>query len=79
MDEQLKPSAVGVYGWRKRCLYFFVLLLVALIVVNLGLTVWILVVLKFNIVRYYRAVKVLYKLITGLVYTFHSHAVNQNY
>ncbi len=41
---------VGLYGWRKRCLYLLVLLLMVIIVVNLGLTVWILVVLDFNIV-----------------------------
>lgn len=43
-------NPIGVYGWRKRCLYFFVLLLVVILIVNLGLTVWILVVLHFNVV-----------------------------
>lgn len=41
---------VGIYGWRKRCLYFFVLLLMILIVVNLALTIWILKVMNFTIV-----------------------------
>uniref|UniRef100_A0A3P8ZVI5 Sarcoglycan zeta n=1 Tax=Esox lucius TaxID=8010 RepID=A0A3P8ZVI5_ESOLU len=40
---------VGIYGWRKRCLYFFVLLLMILILVNLALTVWILKVMNFTI------------------------------
>ncbi|XP_065826004.1 zeta-sarcoglycan-like [Oscarella lobularis] len=40
---------VGIYGWRKRCLYFFILLLLVIIVVNLALTVWILVVTNFNV------------------------------
>ncbi|XP_077052817.1 delta-sarcoglycan isoform X1 [Siphateles boraxobius] len=40
---------VGIYGWRKRCLYFFVLLLMILIVVNLALTIWILKVMNFTI------------------------------
>ena len=40
----------GIYGWRKRCLYLFLLLLLTTIVLNLGLTVWILVVMDFNTV-----------------------------
>ncbi|XP_039631621.1 delta-sarcoglycan [Polypterus senegalus] len=40
---------VGIYGWRKRCLYFFVLLLMVLILVNLALTIWILKVMNFTI------------------------------
>lgn len=47
---QENNNPIGVYGWRKRCLYFFVLLLVVVLLVNLGLTVWILVVLRFNVV-----------------------------
>ena len=39
---------IGIYGWRKRCLYFFLLLLLAIIALNLALTIWILVVLDFN-------------------------------
>ena len=41
---------IGIYGWRKRCLYFFLLLLLVIIAVNLALTIWILVVLDFNLV-----------------------------
>lgn len=41
---------VGIYGWRKRCLYFFVLLLMILVLVNLALTIWILKVMNFTIV-----------------------------
>eukprot|EP00058_Branchiostoma_floridae_P023719 XP_002609209.1 hypothetical protein BRAFLDRAFT_115270 [Branchiostoma floridae] len=40
---------IGIYGWRKRCLYLFILLLMVLIVINLALTIWILKVLNFNI------------------------------
>ncbi|XP_047017542.1 delta-sarcoglycan isoform X2 [Ictalurus punctatus] len=40
---------VGIYGWRKRCLYFFVLLLMILVLVNLALTIWILKVMNFTI------------------------------
>ncbi|KAK0135380.1 Gamma-sarcoglycan [Merluccius polli] len=39
---------IGIYGWRKRCLYLFVLLLVAILVVNFALTIWILRVMWFN-------------------------------
>ena len=41
---------IGLYGWRKRCLYLLVLLLAVMLLVNLGLTAWILAVLNFNIV-----------------------------
>uniref|UniRef100_A0A8C4SIB5 Delta-sarcoglycan n=1 Tax=Erpetoichthys calabaricus TaxID=27687 RepID=A0A8C4SIB5_ERPCA len=41
---------VGIYGWRKRCLYFFVLLLLVIMIVNLALTIWILKVMNFTVV-----------------------------
>ncbi|XP_029025600.1 zeta-sarcoglycan-like [Betta splendens] len=40
---------VGLYGWRKRCLYFFLLLLLVTMIVNLALTVWIIKVMKFSV------------------------------
>lgn len=46
---------IGIYGWRKRCLYFFLLLLLVIIAVNLALTIWIIVVLDFNSVSRYIA------------------------
>ena len=49
-NDGFHSNPIGVYGWRKRCLYFLVLLLVVIILVNLGLTVWILVVMDFNVV-----------------------------
>lgn len=39
---------IGIYGWRKRCLYLFVLLLLVILVVNFALTIWILRVTWFN-------------------------------
>ncbi|EPY87076.1 gamma-sarcoglycan [Camelus ferus] len=39
---------IGVYGWRKRCLYLLVLLLLVLLLVNLALAVWILRVMWFS-------------------------------
>jgi len=43
---------IGIYGWRKRCLYLFVLLLLIILVVNFALTIWILRVMWFNTVRW---------------------------
>uniref|UniRef100_A0A8D3AGD4 Zeta-sarcoglycan n=1 Tax=Scophthalmus maximus TaxID=52904 RepID=A0A8D3AGD4_SCOMX len=40
---------VGLYGWRKRCLYFFLLLLLVTMIVNLALTVWIMKVMNFSV------------------------------
>ncbi|XP_048853601.1 delta-sarcoglycan isoform X1 [Brienomyrus brachyistius] len=48
-SEKPRLYKVGIYGWRKRCLYFFVLLLMILILVNLALTIWILKVMNFTI------------------------------
>ncbi|XP_035240318.1 gamma-sarcoglycan [Anguilla anguilla] len=39
---------IGIYGWRKRCLYLFVVLLVVILVVNFALTIWIFRVMWFN-------------------------------
>nr|XP_058897993.1 gamma-sarcoglycan isoform X2 [Kogia breviceps] len=39
---------IGIYGWRKRCLYLFVLLLLILLLVNIALTIWILKVTWFS-------------------------------
>ncbi|KAG9351746.1 hypothetical protein JZ751_022997 [Albula glossodonta] len=39
---------IGILGWRKRCLYLLVLFLVAILVVNFALTIWILRVVHFN-------------------------------
>ncbi|KAL2096566.1 hypothetical protein ACEWY4_008714 [Coilia grayii] len=39
---------IGIYGWRKRCLYLFILILLAILVINLALTIWIVRVMWFN-------------------------------
>nr|XP_020746282.1 gamma-sarcoglycan isoform X3 [Odocoileus virginianus texanus] len=39
---------IGIYGWRKRCLYLFVLLLLIILLVNFALTIWILRVMWFS-------------------------------
>ncbi|XP_048852459.1 zeta-sarcoglycan isoform X1 [Brienomyrus brachyistius] len=42
-------STAGIYGWRKRCLYFLILLLLITMIVNLALTIWILKVMNFTV------------------------------
>lgn len=44
---------LGLYGWRKKCLYFLIFSLAILIVVNLALTLWILKVMEFTMVRHH--------------------------
>ncbi|XP_033111087.1 zeta-sarcoglycan-like [Anneissia japonica] len=48
-ESEIHAANIGIYGWRKRCLYFLVLLLMVLIIINIALTVWILKVLDFSI------------------------------
>ena len=56
-EEELEDTSrdndipIGIYGWKKRLLYFCILLLFVVIVVNLALTVWIMVALDFSVVR----------------------------
>ncbi|XP_052127999.1 delta-sarcoglycan isoform X2 [Frankliniella occidentalis] len=39
---------VGIYGWRKRCLYLLILALLVMVIVNLALTLWVLKVMEFS-------------------------------
>nr|XP_022902524.1 delta-sarcoglycan-like [Onthophagus taurus] len=39
---------VGIYGWRKRCLYILVLGLLIMVIINLALTLWVLKVMEFS-------------------------------
>ncbi|XP_063223969.1 delta-sarcoglycan [Bacillus rossius redtenbacheri] len=39
---------VGIYGWRKRCLYLLILALMVMVIVNLALTLWVLKVMEFS-------------------------------
>lgn len=50
MEEEKSCLQLGLYGWRKKCLYVLVFSLMLLIVVNLGLTLWILKVMEFSAV-----------------------------
>uniref|UniRef100_A0A915P872 Uncharacterized protein n=1 Tax=Meloidogyne floridensis TaxID=298350 RepID=A0A915P872_9BILA len=40
---------VGIYGWRKRCLYAFILALTLVVFINLAFTFWIMTVLDFSL------------------------------
>ncbi|KAK3100526.1 hypothetical protein FSP39_021347 [Pinctada imbricata] len=48
-DASYRTQPVGIYGWRKRCLYAVILFLVVVTVINLALIVWILRVLNFSV------------------------------
>lgn len=41
---------LGLYGWRKRCLFVLIFALITLIVTNVALTLWILKVMEFSAV-----------------------------
>ncbi|KAF7281991.1 hypothetical protein GWI33_003721 [Rhynchophorus ferrugineus] len=41
---------VGIYGWRKKCLYALILILLFMVIVNLALTLWVLKVMDFSAV-----------------------------
>ena len=45
-----RAPAVGIYGWRKRCVYAMVFLLFITVMVNVALTVWIIRVLRLSVV-----------------------------
>lgn len=46
--QQAYPA--GLHGWRKRCVYYCLLLLLATMIVNLALTVWIIKVMNLSLV-----------------------------
>jgi hypothetical protein len=46
--EYVKPTkniSIGIYGWRKRCLYGLLILLSLIVCINLCLTFWLSIVL----------------------------------
>lgn len=43
---------LGIIGWRKKCLFFILFILLILIVTNLALTLWILKVMEFSTVSF---------------------------
>ncbi|CAG0883576.1 unnamed protein product [Cyprideis torosa] len=44
-----RESRVGISGWRKRCLYIILILLLITVITNLALTLWILKVMDFSV------------------------------
>lgn len=56
--EYLKPTrniSVGIYGWRKRCLYGLLIVLTLVVLINLCLTFWLSVALGLHWVRWEKA------------------------
>ncbi|XP_075213987.1 sarcoglycan delta isoform X2 [Lycorma delicatula] len=47
MGRQPGPH-IGIYGWRKRCLYLLILALLVVVILNLALTLWVIKVMEFN-------------------------------
>ncbi|KAF5289339.1 hypothetical protein FQA39_LY15125 [Lamprigera yunnana] len=39
---------IGIYGWRKKCLYILILGLLIMVIINLALTLWVLKVMEFS-------------------------------
>lgn len=39
---------IGIYGWRKRCIYFLILLVLIMAIINIALTIWIIKVQDFS-------------------------------
>lgn len=49
-DPAMIVYKVGIYGWRKRCLYFLILLILILGLINLALVIWVIRVQDFSFV-----------------------------
>lgn len=41
-------TQIGIYGWRKRCLFVLILVLIFIVVFNLCLTLWFMEVMQFS-------------------------------
>ena len=46
----IRSYKIGIFGWRKRCLYGLLLVLLLMVIINLALTLWIMKVLDFSVV-----------------------------
>ena len=49
-EREYTLQPVGLYGWRKKCFYFLILLIVAIATINLTMIVWIIRVQNFSFV-----------------------------
>ncbi|XP_043190316.1 zeta-sarcoglycan-like isoform X1 [Amphibalanus amphitrite] len=45
----IRSYKIGIFGWRKRCLYGLLLVLLLMVIINLALTLWIMKVLDFSV------------------------------
>lgn len=70
---------VGIYGWRKRCLYFFVLLLLVTMIVNLAMTIWILKVMNFTVVSITVTLCILFLLVINCSFNYLSHITRKSW
>ena len=67
---------IGIYGWRKRCLYLFVLLLLIVLLVNFALTIWILKVMWFSPVSIFFPDK---HVLVLFVLSLQPHCINRSF
>lgn len=44
---------VGIYGWRKTCLYAVVLVIMVMVIMNMAILVWIIRVMDFTMVSHF--------------------------
>lgn len=49
--QNISQPRIGIYGWRKRCVYAFILTLLIMVIINIALSLWILKVMQFSPVR----------------------------
>ena len=49
-EDDILNSKIGIYGWRKRCLYFFLVSVAVVLILNLALLVWITRIMRLNLV-----------------------------
>jgi hypothetical protein len=83
--EYVKPTknmSVGIYGWRKRCLYCLLIVLTFIVFINLCLTFWLsaalglhwvrfIYILFFNLKPYFREVLDLFRYFGIMLYFEH--------
>ncbi|CAH0560873.1 unnamed protein product [Brassicogethes aeneus] len=48
--DSFQNNVISLYGWRKKCLYMLMLVIILLVGINLGLTLWFMKVMQFSAV-----------------------------
>ncbi|XP_049826108.1 gamma-sarcoglycan isoform X2 [Aethina tumida] len=46
--DSFQSNVISLYGWRKKCLYMLMLVIILLVGINLGLTLWFMKVMQFS-------------------------------